>query len=66
MTAATVSGLSFTYGGATGAALDGVDVDVEAGRVLLLRGRPGRASPRSCGRSAGWCPTSTAGASPGA
>ena len=41
MTAATVSGLSFTYGGATGAALDGVDVDVEAGRVLLLEGPSG-------------------------
>jgi len=41
MTAATVRDLRFTYGGASAAALDGIDLDVRAGEVLLLEGPSG-------------------------
>ena len=38
---ARVRGLRFTYGGAPAAALDGVDLDVHAGEVLVLEGPSG-------------------------
>jgi energy-coupling factor transport system ATP-binding protein len=41
MTAATVRDLRFTYGGASAPALDGIDLDVRAGEVLLLEGPSG-------------------------
>ena len=41
MSAATVRGLRFTYGGAATPALAGVDLDVRAGEVLLLEGPSG-------------------------
>jgi energy-coupling factor transport system ATP-binding protein len=39
--AAAAAGLSFTYGGAIAPALDGVDLDLAAGEVLLLEGPSG-------------------------
>jgi energy-coupling factor transport system ATP-binding protein len=41
VTAARAEGLSFTYGGAGAPALDGVDLDLAAGEVLLLEGPSG-------------------------
>ena len=41
MTAASAEGLSFTYGGADAPALDGVDLELAAGEVLLLEGPSG-------------------------
>ena len=41
MTLATARDLRFTYGGAPSPALDGVDLDVAAGEILLLEGPSG-------------------------
>jgi energy-coupling factor transport system ATP-binding protein len=41
MSAATARDLRFTYGGSAAAALDGIDLDVEAGEILLLEGPSG-------------------------
>ena len=41
MSAASARGLRFTYGGGAAPALDGVDLDVRAGEVLLLEGPSG-------------------------
>lgn len=41
MSAATVRGLRFTYGGASTPALDGVDLDVAGREILLLEGPSG-------------------------
>ena len=41
MTAATARALRFTYGGGASPALAGIDLDIEAGRVLLLEGPSG-------------------------
>jgi energy-coupling factor transporter ATP-binding protein EcfA2 len=41
MSLATTRGLRFTYGGAAAAALDGIDLDIAAGEILLLEGPSG-------------------------
>ncbi len=41
MTLATARGLRFTYGGAPSPALDGVDLDVAAGEIVVLEGPSG-------------------------
>ncbi len=41
MTAAVAEGLAFTYGGAAAPALDGVDLELAEGEVLLLEGPSG-------------------------